>query len=379
MTDNSLGIYIHIPFCVKKCNYCDFVSGPFDENFQELYIERLCEEISCKADMFGRYKTDTVFFGGGTPSVLSEELLEKVFDALRSKFDITDDAEISIEANPGTLTLDKLRFYKSLGFNRLSMGLQSTDNDQLAVLGRIHTFDEFLTDYDWARNCGFGNINVDLMSAIPNQSFDDFVNSLSVLRKLEPEHISVYSLIIEEGTPFYNMKLNLADEDEERKMVHIIPQILGPKYSQYEISNYSLNGYECRHNVKYWRRKRYIGLGASAASLVSSRDASLLDYRYKNICDIRSYVSSGDWLLEEEEYLSEEDVMSEFMFLGLRLNSGISYDDFYESFNVNIFEVYKESIYKHINNGLLTEKNNRLFLTEKGRDLSNFVFADFIM
>lgn len=374
MNENT-GIYIHIPFCVKKCNYCDFVSGPYPEKVQNEYINRLIKEI--KEDEFIRGKTaDTIFFGGGTPSIINPSQIGRIIETISDVCQISGNAEISLESNPGTLTNEKLSVYKSFGINRLSMGLQSTNDEELKILGRIHKFNDFLKNYEAARNIGFDNINIDLMCAIPNQNFGSFAKGLEMVKGLEPEHVSVYSLIVEEGTPFYEAKLNLCDESEERKMIHAIPDILGKEYHQYEISNYSLKGYECKHNLKYWRRNTYVGFGVAAASLKGFDD--LPDHRYKNTENVKEYIESADIPKTESEILDLNDMMSEYMILGLRLNEGISDASFKKMFGISIFDKYNFEISKHIDEGLLVRKGDLIYLNERGRDLSNFVMKDFI-
>ncbi|MCR4697645.1 MAG: radical SAM family heme chaperone HemW [Lachnospiraceae bacterium] len=386
----KIGIYIHIPFCVKKCNYCDFNSGPYSVEIQQKYVDSLCKEMIAKSQFFSCYQVDTVFIGGGTPSILVAHLIGKIFDTLNKYYRVSNDAEISIECNPGTCNEDKLKQYLSLGINRISFGLQSTNNDQLAVLGRIHRYEDFLKSYNDARSAGFTNINVDLMGAIPNQNLESFKEGLLKIKGIGPEHLSIYSLIIEEGTPFYNMNLNLADEDEEREMVHIIPSTLGDEYHQYEISNYAKKGYECKHNIKYWKRDEYVGFGVSAASLLSFDYTNSVDYdsfanepcfRYKNIANVNDYISfDGDILKlnDERECLEQSDIESEYIFLGLRMNEGIFLPDYTKRFNKNIFDEYNNAVNKHIENGLLIREGDRLYLSERGRDLSNYVFKDFV-
>ncbi len=402
MTD-KLGIYIHIPFCKKKCNYCDFVSGCFDYGTQKEYIECILSEIE-KNPYIKNKCVDTIFIGGGTPSVIEHDDIGRILDKLSAYCIIESDAEISMESNPGTLTTEKLKKYKEYGINRLSMGLQSTDDSQLKKLGRIHTYDQFLKNYYEARNVGFENINVDLMSAIPGQDIDSFADSLINVKELKPEHISIYSLIIEEGTPFYSMELDLCDEEDERKMVHIIPKILGGDYSQYEISNYSKKGYECKHNIKYWQRKPYVGFGIAAASLIGDNEP--YNIRYKNTEKINEYITSVKNInhvkelkdlydfnsdfdsskikdfnripLSEYEILSKEDMMSEYMILSLRMNSGASKNRFLKLFNEDMFEFYKDIFAEHLNNKLLALDKEGASLTEKGRDVCNYVLKDFM-
>ena len=373
MKDKKLGIYIHIPFCVKKCNYCDFNSFSCDENIKKDYIRALCKEISMASEDYKDYIADTVFIGGGTPSILPADLTEMFMDTLFESFNIDSNAEISMEANPGTLDLSKALAYKKTGINRISLGLQSTVDEELKVLGRIHNYSDFLKSYDYLREAGFKNINVDLMNGIPGQTYDSFTEGLERVKELRPEHISIYSLIIEEGTPFYGQNLDLPDEDTERRMVHSIKDILGSYYNQYEISNYARKGFECRHNIKYWRRDEYLGLGLSAASLIN-------ETRFKNTDDIKEYLNSSDNKIRiaESEKLSIKDQMSEYAFLGLRMNEGICISDFEKTFNASLNEIYGRQINKHIDEGLLEIKEDRLFLTAKGRDLANYVWSDFI-
>ena len=399
MNHKKIRIYIHIPFCVRKCNYCDFNSFDTDLETKINYINALCAEILEYAHIFGDYSVDTVFIGGGTPSILPVELTRQFMDCLFKNFNIDTNAEISMEANPGTLDLNKIKTYKELGINRISLGLQSTVSKELKVLGRIHDYETFLDSFRMLREAGFKNINIDLMNGIPEQTYDSFIKGLKMIKELNPEHISIYSLIVEEGTPFYNQKLNLPDEDEERKMVHSIPLILGDEYHQYEISNYSKKGFECRHNIKYWRREEYLGLGLSAASFIN-------ETRFKNTDNIRDYISlfkksgSSDIIKDlidgklttkenpkfydnnirfsEFERLSDDDKMSEYMFLGLRMNEGICISEFEKTFGISINQKYGDKINLHIGEGLLDIYEDHLFLTEKGRDLANYVWSDFV-
>ena len=391
----KIGLYIHIPFCVKKCNYCDFNSAPYSDEIKELYINALINEIKAKSGIFNDKTVDTLFIGGGTPSILPPYLTERIFSSLNSFYKFDKDCEISIESNPGTLDSDKLKAYKDFGINRLSIGLQSTVDEELKILGRIHNFDTILASFDLARNSGFENINVDLMNSIPNQTFDSFCKGLKKIKKLNPDHISIYSLIIEEGTPFFDMKLNLHDEDIDRKMVHSIIDILGDEYQQYEISNYSKADFECRHNIKYWKREDYEGFGISAASLFNKR------IRYKNTGDINEYIEffnkdeaflkdyfeksiKGDTekienpFFSEYEILDENDMISEYIILGLRMNEGINAALFEKEFNKSIFELKGDKIKMHISEGLLETKGDWIRLTEKGRDLANYVWSDFL-
>lgn len=370
---DKLSIYVHLPFCVRKCLYCDFVSGVGNENTMESYVNKLLDEIdSFIGNKDEKLQVDTIFFGGGTPSVLPAFMIDKILCKLKSVFAVDEDGEISIEVNPGTADKEKLDAYRKMGINRLSIGLQSTWDEELRTLGRIHTYKEFLEVYKWAREAGFTNINVDLMSALPGQSKESYEETLMRVTALGPEHISAYSLIVEEGTPFGEMELNLPDEDTEREMYEMTRDILADAgYVRYEISNYAKAGYECRHNVGYWTGKEYLGFGVAAASYFQGK-------RWKNQDNRDAYLIKGAQR-EEEIVLSLEDKMSEFMFLGLRMSKGVSAKRFYECFGKTPDSVFGEAIERHIKNGLLKEEGDALFLTSKGTDLANYVMSDFIL
>lgn len=377
----ELELYLHIPFCVSKCKYCDFLSAPSGEEQRQIYVERLCRRIRYWSDVIHNYGYEivSIFVGGGTPSILTEAQITQVFEAVHESFPIREDAEITLEMNPGTDVKDKLPVYRKLGINRLSMGLQSADNKELKCLGRIHTYEDFRQVYQWAREAGFTNVNVDLMSAIPGQTLESYEDTLRKVADLEPEHISAYSLIIEEGTPFYERygegrhAEELPDEDTERQMYVRTREILEDYgYHRYEISNYAKDGYECRHNLGYWDRKEYLGLGAGASSLMDH-------IRWKEPDHIGP--STGLVLEEREDFtrLSRKDEMEEFMFLGLRKINGVSEYDFYKSFRVSMDEIYKESIENLIKEGLLVREEDRIRLTDRGIDLSNYALSQFLL
>lgn len=377
----ELELYLHIPFCVSKCKYCDFLSAPSGEEQRQIYVERLCRRIRYWSDVIHNYGYEivSIFVGGGTPSILTEAQITQVFEAVHESFPIREDAEITLEMNPGTDVKDKLPVYRELGINRLSMGLQSADNEELKCLGRIHTYEDFRRVYQWAREAGFTNINVDLMSAIPGQTLESYEDTLRKVADLEPEHISAYSLIIEEGTPFYERygegrhAEELPDEDIERQMYVRTGEILEDySYHRYEISNYAKDGYECRHNLGYWDRKEYLGLGAGASSLMDH-------IRWKEPDHIGP--STGLVLEEREDFtrLRRKDEMEEFMFLGLRKINGVSEYDFYKSFRVSMDEIYKESIENLIKEGLLVREEDRIRLTDRGIDLSNYALSQFLL
>lgn len=390
-----LSIYIHIPFCVKKCLYCDFLSAPAEEKEKEDYLECLTEEIRREAAHYGKYEVQTIFIGGGTPSLVPVLWMERILQAVYDNYKMADEREITIEVNPGTVSENKLQAYYHMGINRLSIGLQSANDNELRILGRIHTAADFFQTYENAIKSGFNNINVDLMSAIPSQTTDSYKETLHKVLSLTPQpaHISAYSLIIEEGTPFYENTPELPDEETDRLMYKITNDILKENgYHRYEISNYAKSGCECRHNKVYWQRGDYAGFGIGAASLIDN-------VRFGNSRDIRTYVnriSAGrnrdlqDTCFQKEEIreniqkLSIEEQMEEYMFLGLRLTEGISCRDFSNTFGQKIDKIYGEVIRKLERQGLLLRREDetgdvRLFLSEFGLDVSNVAMAEFLL
>lgn len=382
MKTDKIELYIHIPFCVSKCRYCDFLSFSSDDDTVRKYTDALIREISSKKNK--ENITDTIFIGGGTPSLLDINNIKEIFDSLYDDFNISDDAEITIEANPGTITKEKAKAYAELGINRVSMGLQSADNEALKKLGRIHDFNQFLESYDILRNEGMSNINVDIMSGLPGQSVAKYEETLYKVCAVNAEHISAYSLIVEEGTPFYQMynpvdglrRDELPDEDSEREQYYITRDILKDAgYFRYEISNYSKPGYECRHNTGYWRGVPYIGMGLGASSLWNGT-------RYNNTGDMSEYIRCSmkpDSIAENVQKLTDADRMEEFMFLGLRMTEGIQISEFYEKFGVTVNEVYGEVIKKYSDMKMLEINGENMKLTDKGVDVSNIIFADFIL
>ena len=382
----KLSIYIHIPFCVRKCLYCDFLSAPTEREVMDRYVNALCREIIIKSSICKEYIITTVFIGGGTPSILSGERIEKIIRTVRENYQMEAGCEISIEANPGTITPDKLESWRRAGINRLSIGLQSAQNNELKALGRIHSFEDFLYTYKMIVKSGFDNINIDLMSAIPKQTIASWQETLKAVCSLNPPpvHISAYSLIVEENTPFYENTPKLPEEDEERNMYKITNDILFDMgYMQYEISNYAKPGYECRHNQVYWRRGNYLGFGIGAASMVEN-------VRYSNIRELGSYIHFCEGGLDAIEktslnHLSEKEQMEEFMFLGLRMTEGVCEEDFYRIFGASIEEIYPEIVEDFCRKGLLKRKFNRktgehwIMLTRYGIDVSNTVMAEFLL
>lgn len=372
-------MYIHIPFCIRKCAYCDFLSGPADDQTIAAYVEALIREIYAHGPSMKDYTVTTIFMGGGTPSILSGAQIGSIMDAIRENFQLNKDVEISMEANPGTVTREKLLAYLEAGVNRLSFGLQSANNEELKLLGRIHTYEEFLESFSLARTCGFDNLNVDLISAIPKQTLESFLDSLEKVIALSPEHISAYSLIVEGGTPFAReygegcpKEDELPSEEVEREIYHRTEEVLKKNgYHRYEISNYAKEGKECRHNLGYWERKEYLGIGIGSASLIQN-------VRYKNVDDIEVYLEHSGQLekiQEQREELSVQAQMEEFFFLGLRKMEGVSEEEFFAYFGEELSKRYGENLQELFEQGLVIFDTGRWKLSSRGIDISNYVFG----
>lgn len=365
-------IYIHVPFCERKCNYCDFISFVTNEDVKKAYFSRLNEEIIKSVEFTGKLPVSSIFIGGGTPSCVDERYIYEVLDTVRKCHDVTENAEISMEMNPNSVRENALLVYREAGVNRVSIGLQSANNEELKLLSRLHTYEEFLTAYDNVRNAGFTNVNIDLMSGLYNQTVESFSDTLMKTCALKPEHISAYSLIVEPGTKFYEdyeAKGIRPDEDVDREIYHRTKEILQSEgYERYEISNYSRPGFECRHNCGYWTRKDYMGYGISAASLYKNK-------RYTCHSDLKGYLE-GDFT-KEESLLTLDDMMEEFMFLGLRMTKGVKKSDFKSAFSKDIDSVYGKELSKLQKEGLLVNEEE-IKLTDKGMDVSNYVFEKFI-
>lgn len=387
-TKQELELYIHIPFCVRKCRYCDFLSMPAKEEEQRRYVDRLLEEIRQQGMACREYQVVSVFVGGGTPSLLAGVQIWELMEAVRNHFRLEKDAEITIECNPGTLTAQKLSFYKSAGINRLSLGLQSADDRELHVLGRIHTYRDFLESYDTARKMGFANINVDLMSGLPGQKVEDWANTLKKVLALAPEHISAYSLIVEEGTPFFELygedELRrqrgeeprvLPTEEAEREMYGITLEMLKSRgYQRYEISNYALPHRECRHNIGYWQLTPYLGLGLGSSSFMGNA-------RFSNTRKLDNYMNEEFSSKQEQaavSYLDKKQQMEEFMFLGLRMMEGISRERFEDKFHMTLESVYGPVLRRLQQQGLLEQCGGMVRLTEAGIAVSNYALSEFI-
>ena len=376
---DKISLYIHIPFCAQKCLYCDFPSFARKDHLRKAYIEALNKEIIILREKHNNLEINTIFIGGGTPSVLEADELECLLKEV-AKLNMAKDVEYSMECNPGNLTEEKLEVMKKYGVNRISMGLQAKQDNLLKGLGRIHNYKTFKENFLLAKKVGFNNINVDLMFGLPNQRLNEWEETLREIISLEPAHISAYSLIIEEGTAFYNLyendKLKLPTEEEERKMYHLAKKILEENgFNQYEISNYAKEGKECRHNLAYWNMDNWIGVGSAAASYINGK-------RIKNISSVEEYINSikdkGE-AVEEIINNSKNDNMEEFMFMGLRKINGIDENEFKKRFSMNINDVYGEILNKYIGEGLLIRESGRIFLSEKGIEISNIIMADFLL
>lgn len=378
-TKRELELYFHIPFCVRKCLYCDFLSAPADGEMKARYMESLIRETVERAGDYREYRVVSVFIGGGTPSIVSAERMARLLETAREGFELAEDAEITIEVNPGTVDEKALRCYRQAGMNRLSIGLQSADNRELAALGRIHTCGQFLGTYYAARKCGFTNINVDLMSALPGQSVESYRGTLGKVLALDPrpEHISAYSLILEEGTLLFDRyqkgMIQIPDEETDRLMYRDTKRILEEAgYERYEISNYAREGFRCRHNRGYWLRRDYLGLGIGAASLVGN-------VRFRNGDSLEEYCEHPLDCRQEVHRLSPEEQMEEAMFLGLRLTEGVDGAAFQAAFGRSLEEIYGAVIEKNRKDGLLEYRGRFLALTERGLDLANYVMAQFLL
>ena len=374
----ALGVYIHIPFCLRKCLYCDFLSGPADLRVQERYVNALCREIREESTKYRGYRVETVFLGGGTPSLLKGEQIQRILGTLYGCYHMAGRCEISMEMNPGTADWEKLTVFRKAGVNRLSIGLQSASDDELKALGRIHSSEDFFHAYRLAAEAGFTNINVDLMTGIPGQTPESCQDTLEKVVNLKPApvHISAYSLIIEEGTPFYESTPPLPGEEEERKLHEMTRDFLrGQGYFRYEISNYAKPGFACRHNQIYWQRGDYAGFGTGAASLIDN-------VSFTNSRNLESYLNN-ERKRTDCQHLSLSEQMEEFMFLGLRMTEGISSRQFLKNFGKTIDQVYPGIIDKFCGQGLLQRRISHkdgewISLTDFGMDVSNYVMAEFL-
>ncbi len=373
----EIGVYIHIPFCKRKCYYCDFVSYPEKYELQGKYIDKVIQEIEENKKILQDNNVTTIYIGGGTPSSIKPELIKRILNEIYNYTEINNIKEITIEVNPGTATKNNLQLYKNCGINRLSIGLQSTNNDILNEIGRIHNFNQFLDTYKWAREAEFKNINVDLMIGIPNQTIDDVKTSLEKVVSLKPEHISVYSLIVEDETPMKKLiesgKLKLPDEEDERNQYKYTKNFLELNgYKHYEISNFAKPGFESKHNLNCWEQKQYIGLGVAAHSYING-------VRYSNTISLEEYLNKDSKDIKEiHETQTIDDMKKEYMLLGLRKIDGVQISKFEEKFGENPIYLFKNELKKLIQEGLLIIDLDNIKLTEKGLDLANIVWEEFV-
>ena len=376
--NGGMELYLHMPFCVRKCAYCDFLSFPTDQETQNLYTRRLREDIDAMGKKYGDIPVDTIFIGGGTPSVPDSALIVGIMEHVRKAFHVAEGAEISMEANPGTVTREKLTDYRRAGINRLSFGLQSANDRELKLLGRIHTWAEFLESFHLARECGFTNINIDLMSALPGQTRESWKDTLKRVTDLNPEHISAYSLIIEDGTPFgekygseEGRKL-LPDEDSEREMYHETKRFLRDcGYERYEISNYAKPGRACRHNIGYWTGLPYLGLGLGASSYMDG-------CRFAVNSDMKQYLEEKPGMFTDVEKLTKKDMEEEFFYVGLRMTAGVSLPEFERRFGVSAKDVYPGLMGMFVEEKAAVFQGDRFVLTDYGLDVSNYIMAQFL-
>ena len=376
--NGGMELYLHMPFCVRKCAYCDFLSFPTDQETQNLYTRRLREDIDAMGKKYGDIPVDTIFIGGGTPSVPDSALIVGIMEHVRKAFHVAEGAEISMEANPGTVTREKLTDYRRAGINRLSFGLQSANDRELKLLGRIHTWAEFLESFHLARECGFTNINIDLMSALPGQTRESWKDTLKRVTDLNPEHISAYSLIIEDGTPFgekygseEGRKL-LPDEDSEREMYHETKRFLRDcGYERYEISNYAKPGRACRHNSGYWTGLPYLALGLGASSYMDG-------CRFAVNSDMKQYLEEKPGMFTDVEKLTKKDMEEEFFYVGLRMTAGVSLPEFERRFGVSAKDVYPGLMEMFVEEKAAVFQGDRFVLADYGLDVSNYIMAQFL-
>ena len=375
----NLGLYIHFPFCKRKCNYCDFYSCTNLKAKKE-YIDSVCTQLKIEAPLYKDHIFDTVFIGGGTPSLIDGQDFVRLVKAIKENLNLAKDYEFSIEANPGTITKENLLAYKESGVNRISIGLQSTNDSELITLGRIHDYKTFLENYNLVRECGFNNVNVDVMYSLPSQKTEAFLDTLEAVMKLSPEHISAYSLKIEENTPFGKIKstLLLPDEDEEYKTYISMCEMLRKNgYMQYEISNFAKEGCECKHNLKYWQSEEYVGIGPSAHSFFDSERY----YYNSNLDEYVSKIQNNELptkiFEKDDEAVIEMPKIDEYVMLKMRLASGVSVEEFRLSFNKEFIEAYPK-INTYLKSEHVIYENGAYKFTPKGFFVSNYILSDIL-
>lgn len=373
--NKHFSLYIHIPFCISKCAYCDFTSFAGKDELIPAYFDALNKEISFYAPQFETRKVDTVYVGGGTPSYVPHRYISEVLETVNKNFHLSENCEISMESNPGTLNDEKCISYKQAGINRISLGVQAVQNPLLHLLGRAHTFEDVLRSVDAIRSAGFNNLNLDIMFGLPTQTMQDWQETLNKILALHPEHISTYSLIVEEGTPFYPLYNKMDEDEKDRDMARYLYETLqSQNYLQYEISNFALSGKECRHNLYCWEMEEYLGIGLNAHSFIKAT-------RFANDDTLEGYIDAvkqkGTAVIFEES-LSRRELIGDYMMLGLRKTEGINLIDFKDSFNEDLIDVFHNEIDKFMEKGLLALKTNNLSLTKKGMDYANYVMREFL-
>ena len=378
MKTKKMELYVHIPFCIQKCNYCDFCSFQASKETIDAYMKQLFREINFWGPRLIGTEVSTIFIGGGTPSSIDAEYIQRLCDCIKKQFCLDQNIEITMEANPGTVDSKKLKAYYRAGIRRLSFGLQSTKKEELRYLGRIHTYEDFLSSYELARSAGFENINIDLMSGIPKQTLISYEETLRTTAELKPEHISSYSLIIEEGTLFAKNKMleqDLPSEEDEIRMYQMTKEILEEYgYKKYEISNYALPEKECRHNLGYWSGVPYLGVGLNASSYFNKK-------RFENPSKMQDYLqlTTFEGAFQQAEILSEKARIEEFMFLGLRKTEGVSKQEFQDTFHQSMDTLYQNIIENAMERGWMKEENQRISLTEQGILISNRILCEFLL
>ncbi len=372
--NDALGMYLHIPFCLRKCNYCDFCSYPDrDATVRERYVDRLCEELIARSDSVSGRAVDTLYFGGGTPTLLSCAQIEQLMDTVRSHYTLLPDTEITVECNPATANTEKLTALRTLGINRLSIGAQSANDAELASLGRLHRFSDTVATVRAARAAGFDNLSLDLMYGIPHQTKNSFAATLQAILALSPEHLSVYSLIVEPNTPFYDTRdtLPLPDEDSLCDMTdHLLATLRAAGYERYEISNFARDTHVSRHNLHYWRLDDYLGFGPAAHSLLGN-------VRTGHSRDLDAYLAGED-TTEEEEMLDDAAARDEYLMLRLRLTAGVDKKDFFDRFGVAFDTLYGKRAAPFVRKGLLVDVGDRIFFTDQGFSVSNAVLSELL-
>ncbi|MBE6530959.1 MAG: radical SAM family heme chaperone HemW [Ruminococcaceae bacterium] len=370
----KLGLYIHLPFCVQKCLYCDFCSfAGSDRELMRAYVSRLCRDIGEWSARCAEHSVDTVYFGGGTPTLLPISEFERLMGAINRYFKLDKDCEISSECNPATADREYLGALRKMGVNRLSIGLQSANENELRAIGRIHSYADFVDTYNSARSAGFDNISADLMYGIPEQSIKSFERTLDEVISLEPEHISAYGLKIEEGTPFGRMRdsLILPNEDSEYDMYMLCSECLeGAGYNKYEISNFAHKGYASRHNIKYWMGEEYLGFGVSAHSYFG-------ECRFANSRDIDAYIRGAD-ICSENRHISPPEKLTEYVMLRMRLTCGVDHGDFKARFDEDFEALYSKKLDGYVKQGFVISEQGRTFFSDKGFFVSNYILSDIL-